>query len=74
VNRRMRVRTYGGVGGREGNNPAYPIAVAFAMPLDELVASSPLRPHSGLQRVYSLLGPSDHSLCSALWKRLQSGD
>ena len=21
----MRVRTYGGVGGREGNNPAYPI-------------------------------------------------
>ena len=21
----MRIRTYGGVGGREGNNPAYPI-------------------------------------------------
>jgi len=22
----MRTRTYGGVGGREGNNPAYPIS------------------------------------------------
>jgi hypothetical protein len=29
VNRRMRVRTYGGVGGREGNNPAYPILKKF---------------------------------------------
>jgi hypothetical protein len=25
MNRRMRIRTYGGVGGRKGNNPAYPI-------------------------------------------------
>ena len=29
MNRRMRIRTYGGVGGREGNNPAYPISLPF---------------------------------------------
>ena len=29
MNRRMRVRTYGGVGGRKGNNPAYPITITL---------------------------------------------
>ena len=30
----MRTRTYGGVGGREGNNPAYPICRSAASTID----------------------------------------